>query len=254
VRAVEQGPQSKIGDATRERRPADGEVFEVMMTERKAGSKARENILARIRKAQGRGLSKPSQAELEAIDTYLRAHPRGTLPKVEGDLVARFRARAEAMQCTTDEVASEGDVPAAVARYLKAGNLPHSGCVWPQLAHLDWKAAGLSLELRAANADDPIGVTGAFAAIAETGTLVLASGPATPATASLLPETHVAVLSAQRIVPHMEDAFALAREAFGQMPRAINFVSGPSRTADIDQTIVLGVHGPARVHIVLIRG
>ena len=215
---------------------------------------ARERILARIRKAQGRGLSRPSQAELEAIETYLRAHPRGTLPKVEGDLVARFRARAESMQSTTDEVASESDAPAAIARYLKTGKLPHSGCVWPELAHLDWKAAGLALEPRAANGSDAIGVTGAFAAIAETGTLALASGPDTPATASLLPETHVAVVRAGRVVAHMEDAFALARETFGELPRAINFVSGPSRTADIDQTIVVGAHGPSRVHIVLIRG
>ena len=215
---------------------------------------ARERILARIRKAQGRGASRPSQAELRAIETYLRAHPRGTLPKVEGDLVARFRARAEAMQSTADEVTADADVPAAVARYLKSGNLPLSGCVWPQLAHLGWKAAGLALEPRAANGSDAIGVTGVFAAIAETGTLVLASGPDTPATASLLPETHVAVVRAGRIVAHMEDAFALAREAFGQLPRALNFVSGPSRTADIDQTIVLGAHGPSRVHIILIRG
>ena len=221
------------------------------MTEAKTG--ARERILARIRKAQGRGLSRPSQAELEAIETYLRAHPRGTLPKVEGDLVARFRARAESMQSTTEEVATEAEVPAAVARYLQSGKLPLAGCVWPQLVRLDWKAAGLALEPRAANGNDAIGVTGAFAAIAETGTLVLASGPDTPSTASLLPETHVAVVSTSRIVAHMEDAFALAREAFGQLPRAINFVSGPSRTADIDQTIVLGAHGPSRVHIVLVR-
>jgi L-lactate dehydrogenase complex protein LldG len=222
------------------------------LTDAKDG--ARERILARIRKAQGRGVSRPSQAELEAIETYLRGHPRGTLPKVEGDLAARFRARAESMQCTADEVAAEGDVPAAVARYLKSANLPAAGCVWPQLAHLDWKAAGLALEPRAANADDAIGVTGAFAAIAETGTLVLAAGPETPASASLLPETHIAVVGANRIVAYMEDAFALAREAFGQLPRAINFVSGPSRTADIDQTIVLGAHGPSRLHIVLICG
>lgn len=215
---------------------------------------ARERILARIRKAQGRGLSRPSQAELEAIETYLRAHPRGTLPRVEGDLAARFRNRAEAMQSSTDEVSAEGEAPAAVARYLKTAKLPLSGCVWPELAHLDWKAAGLALEPRAANGSDAIGVTGAFAAIAETGTLVLASGPDTPASASLLPETHVAVVRAERIVAHMEDAFALARETFGQLPRAINFVSGPSRTADIDQTIVLGAHGPSRVHIILIRG
>jgi L-lactate dehydrogenase complex protein LldG len=214
---------------------------------------ARDKILARIRKAQGRGGSRPSQAELEAVETYLRAHPRGTLPKVEADLVARFRARAEATQCTTEEVIRAADIPQAVARYLSAGKLPAAGCVWPQLADLDWKGAGLALEPRGAKDDDPVGVTGAFAAIAETGTLVLASGPDTPASVSLLPETHVAVLEARRIVPHMEDAWALARAEFGQLPRAINFVSGPSRTADIDQTIVLGAHGPYRVHIVLVR-
>jgi L-lactate dehydrogenase complex protein LldG len=214
---------------------------------------SREKILARIRKAQGRGGSTPSQAELEAVETYLRAHPRGTLPKVEADLVARFRARAEAMQSTTEEVAAKGEVPAAVARYLKAGNLPLAGCVWPQLADLDWMGAGLVLEPRAANAEDAVGVTGAFAAIAETGTLVLACGPDTPASVSLLPETHIAVVSAGRVVAHMEDAWAMARAEFGQLPRAINFVSGPSRTADIDQTIVLGAHGPYRVHIIVVR-
>ena len=216
-------------------------------------SGARERILARIRKAQGRGGSTPSKAELEAVETYLRAHPRGTLPKVEADLAARFRARAESMQSTTEEVAARAEVPAAVARYLKAGNLPLAGCVWPQLAALDWKGAGLALEPREANASDAVGVTGAFAAIAETGTLMFASGPDTPSTVSLLPETHVAVLSALRIVAHMEDAWAVARAEFGQLPRAINFVSGPSRTADIDQTIVLGAHGPYRVHIVVVK-
>jgi len=214
---------------------------------------SRERILERIRKAQGRGGSTPSQAELEAVETYLRAHPRGTLPKVEADLVARFRARAESMQSTTEEVAAKADVPAAVARYLKAGNLPVAGCVWPRLADLDWRGVGLALEPREANRDDAVGVTGAFAAIAETGTLVFASGPDTPSTVSLLPETHVAILDARRIVAHMEDAWAHVRAEFGQLPRAINFVSGPSRTADIDQTIVLGAHGPYRVHIVLVH-
>ena len=216
-------------------------------------SGARERILARIRKAQGRGGSGPSRAELEAIETYLRAHPRGTLPKVEADRVARFRARAESMQSTTDEVAAKAGLPAAVARYLESGRLPLAGCVWPQLADLDWKGAGLALEAREANGGDAVGVSGAFAAIAETGTLVFASGPDTPSTVSLLPETHVAVVSARRIVAHMEDAWALARAEFGQLPRAVNFVSGPSRTADIDQTIVLGAHGPYRVHIIVVR-
>lgn len=219
---------------------------------------ARAKILGRIRKAQGRGSGGASPAQREAVQTYLRAHPRGPLPEVGGDLVARFRTRAESMQSTTEEVATQAQVPQAVARYLKANGLPASGCVWPALARLDWRGAGLSLEARAARrengGDDAVGVTGAFAAIAETGTLMLASGPDTPASTSLLPETHVAVLAAGRIVAHMEEAWDLARRAYGEFPRAVSFISGPSRTGDIEQQLVLGAHGPYRVHIVIVRG
>ena len=219
---------------------------------------ARAKILGRIRRAQGRGAVSPSPAQREAIQTYLRAHPRGPLPDLSGDLVARFRTRAESMQSTTEEVATEAEVPQAVARYLKANGLPASGCVWPALANLDWRGAGLSLEARVPRrengGDDPVGVTGAFAAIAETGTLMVVSGPDSPASTSLVPETHVAVLAAERIVAHMEECWDLARAAFGQFPRAVNFISGPSRTGDIEQQLVLGAHGPYRVHIVIVRG
>ena len=185
--------------------------------------------------------------------TYLSDRPRGPLPFVEDDLVARFRARAESMQATTDLVNDMSDAPAAVAAYLRAQSLASSGCVAPLLAGLDWRGAGLDLRSGAALPDDPVGVTGVYAAIAETGTLMLLSAPDTPASASLLPETHVAVLPVARIVAYMEDAWDLARRELGELPRAVNFVSGPSRTADIDQQIVLGAHGPYRVHIVLVR-
>src|SRR5258708_31993335 len=99
------------------------------------------------------------------------------------------------MQSTTDEVAAKAKAPAAVARYLESGDLPLAGCVWPQLADLDWKGAGLALEPREANGGDAIGVSGAFAAIAETRTLLFASRPHTPPTVSLLPQTHVARVS-----------------------------------------------------------
>jgi len=105
---------------------------------------------------------------------------------------------------------------------------------------------------------DPVGVTGCFCALAETGTLVLTSSGETPSSTHLLPETHVAIVPASRIVATMEDAFALMRAerggVAGMMPRAINMVSGPSRTGDIEQTIVLGAHGPYRVHIVVVTG
>jgi L-lactate dehydrogenase complex protein LldG len=91
--------------------------------------------------------------------------------------------------------------------------------------------------------------------VAETGSLVVLSGPDTPASTSLLPETHIALVPASRIVPGMEEAWQLIRHAnAGELPRAVNFISGPSRTGDIEQTLVLGAHGPYRVHIVLVSG
>ena len=213
---------------------------------------SREEILAEIRRRQARGGALPSAAEREQLQSYLRAHPRGPLPQVGGDLAARFRARAEASASTCDRVARMADAPAAVARYLDAHRLPKSGCVWPRLAALDWKAAGLELEPRAAKGEDMVGVTGVFCALAETGTLAMVSGPDTPAGASLLPETHVALVPLARLVPHMEDAWDLMRAELGRLPRAVNYISGPSRTADIEQTLVLGAHGPYRVHIVLV--
>jgi len=213
----------------------------------------RDRILARIRKAQGRS-AVAAPHELSAAAIWGNARQRGPLPAVTGDLLARFRTQAEILQTTVDEVAQMADVPAAASRYLQLNELPLSGCVWPALANLDWAGAGLMLESRAAKDEDAIGITGAFAAIAETGTLMLLSGAGTPSSNSLLPETHIAVVAMQRIVPHMEDAWALLRAEHGTPPRAVNFISGPSRTADIEQTIVIGAHGPYRVHVILIRG
>jgi len=213
---------------------------------------ARERILQRIRRAQGHGGGAPSAAERETVDSYLRAHPRGPLPEVADDRIGRFCQRARAASSSWDRVPRLADAPAAVRRYLDAQDLPKAGCVWPDLAGLDWAGAGLSLAARAAQGDDAVGVTGAFCGLAETGTLMLLSGPGSPASVSLLPETHVAVLQTARIVTHMEDGWDLARRELHTLPRAVNFVSGPSRTADIEQTLVLGAHGPYRVHIVLI--
>ena len=212
---------------------------------------ARAEILARVRKAQGRS-AHSSEAEIEGAESYIRRHPRGSMKPIDEDLVARFRARAEAMQSTVEAVSSWAEVPQAAARYLHAHSLPRSGAVWPALGHLDWHGAGLAMEARGARGDDLVGITGVFAAIAETGTLMVTSGPAFPAATSLLPETHIAVVPVGRVVAHMEDGWDLARAELGELPRAVNFISGPSRTGDIDQTIVLGAHGPYRVHMILV--
>jgi len=146
----------------------------------------------------------------------------------------------------------EPEVPELVAHYLSKRQLPMQGVCWPALAPYGWHSVAIDMQTRAARGDDLVGVTGAFAGIAETGTLMLLSGPETPATVSLLPETHVAVLESGRIVANMEQAWDRLRVERGTLPRAVNFVSGPSRTADIEQTVTLGAHGPYRVLIIIV--
>jgi L-lactate dehydrogenase complex protein LldG len=213
---------------------------------------ARDALLARIRERQGKP-REPQAAEIEAVRAHLAAHPRNPGPRDQWDALTRFRERALSLASTLDEVETKNAVPAAVARYLAAGRLGARAVCWPELASLDWAASGIEVEARGARGDDLVGITGAFCAIAETGTLMTLSGPETAPSVSLLPETHIAVLTASRIVRSMEDAWSLLR-AEGAMPRAVNFISGPSRTSDIEQTLTLGAHGPYRVHIVLVAG
>jgi L-lactate dehydrogenase complex protein LldG len=214
---------------------------------------ARDNILSRIRTAQGRS-GTPDAQERAAVAAHLGAHPEGPRPGSAADAIAGFSACALKLSTTVDQVGGMADVPQAIARYLEQNNLPKNAVCWPELFELEWEAAGIKVEARAAEGSDLVGITSAFCAIAETGTLLTLSGPRTPATTSLLPETHIAVVRAGRMVRSMEDAWKLLRDEQGAkfMPRALNFISGPSRTADIEQTLVLGAHGPYRVHIVLV--
>jgi len=212
---------------------------------------SRANILARIRTAQGRAVTVRAE-ERETVAQYITAHPQGPRPQVDADVEARFRDRALNLSTTIDEVEAVADIPAAVARYLRGLNLTPTAVCWLEFAALEWVAQGLQVAARAARGSDLVGITGAFCAIAETGTLMMCSGPDTPPAASLLPETHIAVVSRSRIVTGMEDAWALLRRERGALPRAVNFISGPSRTADIEQTVTLGAHGPYRVHLLLV--
>lgn len=214
---------------------------------------AREEILGRLRSRLGRDAENAAHGRA-AIERCLNERTAGPRPPPPGDVLERFRARAQALATTLEVVASRREVAAAVARYLRAQALPLQAVCWPALADLDWAAQGVAASARPARADDPVGITGCFAALAETGTLVLCSAADTPATTSLLPETHIAVLPASRIVADMETAWALLRDELAELPRAVNFVSGPSRTGDIEQTIVLGAHGPYRVHVVVVGG
>jgi L-lactate dehydrogenase complex protein LldG len=216
---------------------------------------AREDILGRVRAGLKRSESNAvaARADIDAVLAARTQGPRPAVPTEKSALAGRLVEKSEAQSCTVDTVATLAEAPAAVARYLAGLNLGSCAVIWPTLATLGWQAAGIAVAPRGAEDKDLVGITGCFCAVAETGTLMLCSAPDHPATVSLLPETHIAIVPASRIVPGMEDAWALARAELGTLPRAVNFISGPSRTGDIEQTIVLGAHGPYRVHLVIVE-
>jgi L-lactate dehydrogenase complex protein LldG len=221
-------------------------------------SAARDNVMASVRKALGKRVR--DEPGLAAAEAYLAARAQGPRPAQAGDLVERFMRRAQDMESTVERIADRSEIPAQTARYLRAqqpspassSQKSNEGVCWPEFAALDWAGAGMKIEARPTTGSDRLGITGVFCAIAETGTMVILSGADTPTATMLLPDTHVAVVAADRIVAGMEDAFTLIRRERGELPRAVNLISGPSRTGDIEQTIVLGAHGPYRVHILVV--
>jgi L-lactate dehydrogenase complex protein LldG len=222
-------------------------------------SEARSQILNTIRRSLKRG--ELSGAAREATLARMAVPPLGPIPMraqlPPAQRVNLFCQWAETNNATVARV-SAADVPAEIVAYLARNNLPARAAIAPssQLDGLDWKSQKL-LELRRGNAvaSDAVAITGAFAGIAETGTLVMASGPEHPVTLNLLPDTHVVVLRESDIVGGYEDIWTRLRARYGKngMPRTVNTITGPSRTGDIEQTIELGAHGPRRMHILVVR-
>ena len=121
-----------------------------------------------------------------------------------------------------------------------------------RLRGLDWQAAGVRAAARLVRSGDAVAVALADGGIAETGTLALRSGVASPSTANFLPEHHVIVVQAARIHAAYEDYWAALRGECGAMPRTVNWVTGPSRSGDIELRMLMGAHGPLSVHVLLV--
>jgi L-lactate dehydrogenase complex protein LldG len=219
-------------------------------------SEARDAILGTIRSAlAGAG---PDRLEAGALEHRLAEHRRNLEPARSdldpGARVDLFIAEAERVDATVARVPSTADVPAAIAGYLANNNLPARLKVAPSadLEAIPWTAATtLEVATGAADPTDAVGVASAFAGVAETGTLVLRSGPDSPTTINFLPDTEVVVVPASRIVGTYEDAWTGLR-AEGALPRSVNLITGPSRTGDIELTLLLGAHGPRRLFIVVV--
>ena len=120
---------------------------------------------------------------------------------------------------------------------------------------MPWKGQkNLELKTGPSDGSDETGISHAFGGIAETGTLVMTSGADNPTTLNFLPENHIVVLEAASISGDLETVMVSIRKAYGKgvMPRTVNFITGPSRSGDIEQTILLGAHGPRALHILVV--
>ena len=220
---------------------------------------SRSKVLGSIRKSLEP--NKNSDADRLALaDTRIRARAPNTMPdRSQGDhqaQVALFITEAERAAATIARLSGPEDLPAAVAAYLSDNDLPATlkAAPHPLLENVDWsKQPGLSLTFGPTNGEDEVGLSVAFSGVAETGTLALHSGPDSPTTLNFLSDHHLVVLPISCLTGTYEAAWtALRNTGNGAMPRTVNWVTGPSRSGDIDQTLLMGAHGPRSLHILIL--
>lgn len=214
-------------------------------------SGAREHVLGAIRAALGRAA--PDPATRARLAARLASPAANLLPRSEEEVVALFLRHAREQSMSVARVAALERVPEAVVQYIGAQRLAPRAVVAPALRGLSWPA-GLDVRYGPARQEDLLSVTPCLAAVAETGSVALVSGPESPTTLNFVPDDHVVVVEVARIVRFQEDVWQRLRRELPGLPRTVNLVSGPSRTADIEQVLQLGVHGPRRVHLVLVGG
>ena len=225
----------------------------------KAISKNREVILQRLKTKLNRENNPTTEARL-----HLQTSPANIIPARGADnlknKVQNFIKEAQKVDATATQIKSINELPKTIIDYLASQNLPMEIRIAASLVDVSWlNQPLLTVEAGRAEESDLVGVSCAFAGVAETGTLIYLSGKENPSTLHLLPPTHIAVLKAKDIEGNYESVLARVRHvsqdglksAFS-LPRAVSWVTGPSRSGDIEQTLLLGVHGPKRLHIVVI--
>jgi L-lactate dehydrogenase complex protein LldG len=210
---------------------------------------SREKILSKLRAAQS------SLPEFPPVDRHL---PMVPTPDSSPDaLVKRFTMQAQKLGSTVHDAASDAQ---AVEALLSLLNNDSSVLSW-SFSHIPLAGLEEALQSRhivVAEARDPsvrVGITGADAALAATGSLVLATGQGRHRVTSLLPPVHIAVVRQEQVVADFETWVAMQRaqgvDAF-RNPASTMIISGPSRTADIAMQLIMGMHGPAEHHIILV--
>lgn len=220
---------------------------------------ARDEILANIRRSLGVRGNETIRRQIAA--ERLERAPKGLIPsrgQVTGEQrLALFKLQAEAALATVTEVDAAADVPQSVAAFLRDHNLPATLRMGSdlRLTAMPWGETSLDISRGPSEGNDLNAVSHAFGGVAETGTIVLVSGPENPSTLNFLPDNHIVIVSAKDIAGDYETVWNKVRFAFGKssMPRTVNWITGPSRSGDIEQTLLLGAHGPRRLHVVVVR-
>lgn len=220
---------------------------------------ARDVVFGSIRRAlASTGKEAP---RLQEVADRIAGHPRGVIPQraqlPPAERLDLFKAMVEAAAATLDHLPDAAAVPDAVAAYLRDRNLPmtilRGGDA--RLAHLPWHTQPtLDVWIGASDGRQLAGLSHAFAGIAESGTVVMLSGPDNPSTLNLLPDHHLVMVNAADVTGTYEAAWDRIRDLYGPgtLPRTVNWITGPSRSADIEQTLLLGAHGPRSLHILLV--
>ena len=222
-------------------------------------SSARDDILGNIRRSLG--VTGQEAARREAVTERIGRAPKGVIPSraqlPAAEQVDLFVREAQAALATVARVKAADEVPQAVAEYLRNHNLPAAirRGEDPRLDAMPWGRTALDVSRGVSEGGDLNAVSHAFGGIAESGTLALLSGPENPSTLNFLPDNHIVVVAAADVVGDYETIWGRVREAHGRgaMPRTVNFITGPSRSGDIEQTLLLGAHGPRRLHIVVVE-
>lgn len=218
----------------------------------------RAKIFSRLQRSLDR--KRASAGEQQAAHSRLDSPPRNLVPAYANELdpIELFAKMAPLSAATLTRVNDWSLVPKEVTAFARLFNLPSQAVVSrdEELARLPWSEAVLTTRFGKVEPNDLVGVSLAQAAIAETGTIVDLSGADHPMSINLLPENHISVLPASRIVATYEEFWDRMRDKFGpgHMPRTALWITGPSRTADVGQQMLFGAHGPVREHIIIVQG
>lgn len=216
----------------------------------------RLQILTSIRHGLGRDAL--NAAERQTLEAQLASPQPNLIPaqtRLSGSaLIDRFVHKAENALATVQRLATVAELPEAIANYLNWHQLT-APLVLPETAMAALLAPlplPFALERRPARSGDAACLTSCFAAIAETGSLVLHSSANYPTSSSYLPDSHLVLVRSEQIVDCYETLWRKLRAELGAMPRSLNWITGPSRSADIGMSMQMGAHGPIRLHILLL--